>query len=50
MSSALDDLIEESGDLFSGKRSRVSYPLGFPILDQLLGCKYFYVNPDGTTR
>lgn len=50
MSSALDDLIAESGDLFSGKRSKVSYPLGFPILDQLLGCKYYYVNPDGTTR
>ena len=50
MSSILTELEEENPKLFETKQSGVSYALGFPILDQLLGCKYIYEDEDGTTR
>lgn len=50
MSSALNDLESQASDIFTTKKSKISYPLGFPILDQLLGCRYVYTYPDGSTR
>lgn len=50
MSSALNELEENSKDIFETKKAKISYALGFPILDQLLGCKYNYTYPDGSTR
>lgn len=50
MGSILKELEESQPDLFTTKMAGVSYPLGFPILDQMLGCKYVYTNKDGSTR
>ena len=50
MGSLLTELEASKPNLFGTKKSGVSYPLGFPILDQLLGCKYVYQDEDGTTR
>lgn len=49
MASALT-LLEEQSKLFGAKPPKVSYPIGLPVLDQLLGCRYFYTYEDGTTR
>lgn len=46
--SELEEMQKKSG-IFDSKPPRVSYALGQPVLDQLLGCKYTYVLPDGNT-
>lgn len=45
----LEEANKKSG-IFDQKMPRVGYALGFPILDQLLGCKYTYLFEDGTTK
>ena len=49
MASALAELeaVHKKSGLFNSKHPQVGYPLGLPVLDQLLGCKYTYVFPDG---
>lgn len=49
MGSQLSELEEEckKTGIFGSKPPRVSYPLGLPVLDQQLGCKYTYIFPDG---
>lgn len=51
MASGLEELeaMYKKTGLFDPKLARVGYPLGFPILDQLLGCRYTYAFDDGTT-
>lgn len=49
MASTLDILVQNS-KLFVPKPPRVSYPIGFPVLDQILGCRYYYTYEDGTQR
>lgn len=51
MASGLEELIamQKKSGLFDPKMARVGLPLGFPVLDQLLGCKYTYEFEDGTS-
>jgi RecA/RadA recombinase len=51
MASALQELKEknEKSGLFTSNEISISYPLGFPVLDQLLGAVYIRTAPDGST-
>lgn len=50
MASFLDDLREENKKkgLFASNTISISYPLGFPVLDQQLGAVYIRKMPDGS--
>ena len=51
MVSFLDQLKEnhKKSGLFTSDSISISYPLGFPLLDQMLGARYIRVMPDGST-
>lgn len=51
MASALKELQakHEKTGLFSSSETSISYPMGFPVLDQMLGAVYVRTAPDGST-